>query len=84
MKQTEGMQYFYCFPDCGRTFSLENGHVEFGKHTTFDQTAAVICDPGYEIQGAADLTCRKDGTWSKSSRCHIKGVVPNVLEYWDA
>lgn len=28
------------------------------------ETVQVSCNPGYELQGAAEVTCKIDGTWS--------------------
>ena len=60
------------FVDCGSSYTLENGAVNFtGIEPTFQHTAPVYCDEGYEIQGIHRITCQSNGQWSQSARCQI-------------
>ena len=60
------------FVDCGSTYTLENGAVNFtGIKTTFQHTAPVYCEEGYEIHGSHQITCQSNGQWSQSVRCQI-------------
>ena len=61
--------------DCGTDYKLDNGHINFnGKDTTVNSTVSVSCNPGYNIVGDNHITCTPDGTWTKSTKCVIKGL----------
>lgn len=60
-------------PDCGSlkpTYGVLNN-----TNTTYGTIVSVICNPGYEIEGAQVLTCTNDGTWSENTTCTIKGKI---------
>ena len=60
------------FVDCGSSYTLENGAVNFtGIKTTFQHTAPVYCDEGYKIHGSHQITCHSDGQWSQYTKCQI-------------
>ena len=60
------------FVDCGSSYTLENGAVNFtGIKTTFQHTAPVYCDEGYKIHGSHQITCHSDGQWSQYTKCRI-------------
>ena len=58
------------FSDCGSTFNLTHGRVDFsGRTTTYNQIVPLTCDEGYQIKGSHYLTCLEDGAWSTDSSC---------------
>ena len=60
--------------DCGKAYSLPNGHVEFeGRRTTYDERVPVTCDVEYEVRGNPFITCLSDGSWSTDTTCNIRG-----------
>ncbi|KAF2979409.1 hypothetical protein EK904_006478 [Melospiza melodia maxima] len=55
-----------CSPvSCGTPESPEHGFV-VGTEYNFKDVSLYKCDPGYELQGAAERTCQEDKLWSGS------------------
>lgn len=53
-----------CNPvDCGPATPIEDG-VIVGDVYTYGNSVTYICDEGFELNGASDLICRADRTWS--------------------
>ena len=68
--------YYTLSIDCGTSYSIQHGEVDFaGQETTYGSTLAVSCNSGYELHGKENVVCGPDGTWSKLSSCHIKGIL---------
>ena len=62
------------FADCGTDYHINNGKASFaGIETTINQTAPVICDPGYETHSVKEITCLSNGSWSRGVACLKKG-----------
>lgn len=61
----------YCqIKDCGKNYTLKNGHVDFtGANTTYNQKIPVTCDKGYILVGESEITCLSSGKWSDESKC---------------
>ena len=47
--------------------------------TSYNQTAVVMCDEGYRIEGDPVITCQADGTWSDNTTCRAKLAEGNIL-----
>lgn len=48
-----------CRPvDCGSPADLANGHIIISGPTTFKSSQKYGCDSGYEMTGAATITCQ--------------------------
>ena len=63
------------FVDCGNEYQIEYGYAKFsGMETTYNSMVPLTCHEGYDLRGADYITCLFDGTWSKGSSCHIKGL----------
>ena len=60
--------------DCGRNYSLPNGHVHYGDNTTYNSTLYPHCNQGYKVVGDYDIICQADGTWSTNTSCEIVGM----------
>lgn len=66
-----------CFnlPDCGNSFSVTNGLVNFtNADTTYGHSVEVTCNTGYERTGGTSIECLDDELWSTSTTCEIKGM----------
>ncbi|XP_048255629.1 sushi, von Willebrand factor type A, EGF and pentraxin domain-containing protein 1-like [Haliotis rufescens] len=50
---------------CGKPAKLENGRV-LAVAITYGSVATFQCDEGYIINGATEMTCQEDGTWSNT------------------
>ena len=65
-------------PDCGDTYSIANGQVEYkGRSTYVNHKVPVKCNEGYKIQGDDELTCLHSGSWSTGTSCTITGIRNN-------
>ncbi|XP_033126533.1 sushi, von Willebrand factor type A, EGF and pentraxin domain-containing protein 1-like, partial [Anneissia japonica] len=38
-----------------------------GTNETYGSTVTYVCNTGYNLLGAASVTCQSDGTWSQSA-----------------
>lgn len=66
---------FINYPDCGDSFNVTNGQVDFGNaDTTFGQSFEVSCNSGYERTGGTSIECLGTGSWSTSTTCEIKSM----------
>lgn len=64
--------------DCGSSYTLANGYINWtGRETTFNHTAPVVCNTGYDIQGAHEIRCSADGSWINDTYC--QGSIDIVL-----
>ena len=62
------------FVDCGKTFTIEHGYVDYtGHQSTYNHSLPIHCEPGYVLEGALYTTCQSDGTWTHNTICRIKG-----------
>ena len=60
--------------DCGTDYTMAHGQINFiEEKTTYNQTAPVICNIGYEVHGNAEIRCLSNGSWSRNSACRKKG-----------
>ena len=59
--------------DCGPVESISNGRIDLEdpSNTTYDDTAVVMCDPGFDAS-LDQVTCLSNGSWSEST-CTPKG-----------
>ena len=65
--------------DCGKNYSLAHGTVKYISNiTSYNQTAVVTCDEGYQIEGDPVITCQADGTWSDNTTCRAKLAEGNI------
>ncbi|KAH3735246.1 hypothetical protein DPMN_041709 [Dreissena polymorpha] len=62
--------YPKCIRDCGSP-APENGRAYTPYGTTENQTAAISCNSGYNLNGSSSLTCFDSG-WSGKPNCIIK------------
>ncbi|XP_033098555.1 CUB and sushi domain-containing protein 3-like [Anneissia japonica] len=51
---------------CGDPGSIING-IRMGANETYGSTVTYVCNTGYNLVGAASVTCQSDGTWSQSA-----------------
>ena len=59
--------------DCGDTYTLNNGYVNFTGHaTTYNEEVPVMCNEGYEIEGDPKIKCLATGAWSQDTACRAK------------
>ena len=64
----------FLIADCGKSYHLEYGHINFtGHQTTVNQTVPINCHLGYEVHGDHHIKCLEDGSWTTNSVCKIKG-----------
>lgn len=61
------------FPDCGDP-SPTNGIANTPAGTTFDETATISCNPGYDVSGSSTLICLDSG-WNDTATCTIQGMI---------
>ncbi|XP_053398439.1 sushi, von Willebrand factor type A, EGF and pentraxin domain-containing protein 1-like [Mercenaria mercenaria] len=54
--------------DCG-DLSIANGTAKLPTGTTFGETAFIICDNGYILQGEKYISCNSSGVWSSEPTC---------------
>ena len=67
--------------DCGMNVTIPNGHVRFNMNrTTFNETASVSCNEGFEIQGEHFIKCQEYGTWSRTSCVEGMNTLDLTLE----
>lgn len=60
------------FTDCG-VLTISDGIVNATSGTTFGQSATVICNQGYDLNGNGTVTCRSGG-WMDIPTCDIQGL----------
>ena len=53
---------FHLAVDCGEPDNPENGGI-VGTDFTFQHTVQVQCDPGFYLDGPAQLTCNENAAW---------------------
>ncbi|KAH3700415.1 hypothetical protein DPMN_075391, partial [Dreissena polymorpha] len=59
--------------DCGNPSEPENGLVNYAEGTTYNQSAAYSCIPGYEMNGIMLRVCQADGSWKGTSpTCQLR------------
>ncbi|XP_074650374.1 sushi, von Willebrand factor type A, EGF and pentraxin domain-containing protein 1-like [Tubulanus polymorphus] len=64
-------------PKCDQTYCGTPPLVQYGKLKVFtgqqvNNKATYVCDTGYEIQGAADVTCQISKAWTTPPTCKAK------------
>ena len=63
--------------DCGRPVFPVHGTVVMtipGK-TEYGSMATQACNPGYDLRGTVNISCREDGNWSAPPvNCSLKGL----------
>ena len=67
-----------CIIDCGDPPTPAHGKVTLTRpgKTTVGSTATRVCNPGYELVGTANISCRVDGLWSASPViCFLRGML---------
>ncbi|XP_066289116.1 P-selectin-like [Branchiostoma lanceolatum] len=56
-----------CSPvQCGTLTAPAHGTLSAADATTYQDVVQVICEHGYELDGASSVTCQADGAWSES------------------
>ena len=63
----------YYILDCGEP-DIPNGALSTASNTTFNGSAVVECDAGYEVQGSDIATCLSSGNWDILPTCQPKGI----------
>ncbi|XP_033110344.1 multiple epidermal growth factor-like domains protein 10 [Anneissia japonica] len=51
---------------CGDPGSIING-IRMGANETYGSIVTYVCNTGYNLLGAASVTCQPEGTWSQSA-----------------
>ena len=46
---------------------IDHAVVILSDGVNYGSVATYICDPGYELVGAANRTCQDNGTWSDAA-----------------
>ena len=67
--------------DCGTLTDPANGQVSHTAGTTFGETATYSCDPGYNLVGDSNHTCRATGVWSGCAPT-CQGMLLLEMEYY--
>ncbi|XP_060554933.1 sushi, von Willebrand factor type A, EGF and pentraxin domain-containing protein 1-like isoform X2 [Ruditapes philippinarum] len=64
--------------DCGEPNAIDNGTITVVDKTTYQSTASVTCDPGFD-RSVESISCQQDRKWEYVS-CDIKDCgIPNTI-----
>ena len=65
--------------DCGDPTPI-NGVANYDAGTTLGETATIVCDTGYNLNGSDLLTCTDSG-WNDTSSCAVTGIFLIIFSY---
>jgi len=69
---------------CSTLLELNNGIINCSLGNdgvpTYEDSCTIVCQPGYELIGTKNRTCKSDGSWSGTMILCTKGT--EVLYIW--